>query len=132
MKIAIVVSKFNEEITSKMLVSALKQAKELGVEVVETIKVIGAFEIPYAVKQLLKKKEIDGVATLGAVVKGETDHDQVITHAVTKKLLDLSIEFDKPVSLGISGPGITKEQAMARAEGYGKRSVQAVVELLKK
>lgn len=130
MKIGIVVSEFNPKITKKMLSVALKEAKNLGLIVFEVVTVSGAFEIPFAAKQLLKKKEIDGVATLGAIIKGGTDHDQVIAHAVAKKLLDLSLEFDKPVSLGISGPNITKKQAFARAKEYGNRSVQAVVALL--
>lgn len=128
MKVGIVVSRFNEEITSKMLESALSAAKELGIEIVQTVHVSGAFEIPFAAKQLLKLKEIEGVATLGAVIKGETDHDQVIAHSVAKKLLDLSIEYDKPVSLGISGPNITKKQAMERAKEYGKRSLETLKE----
>ncbi len=114
-----------------MLEAALKTAKELGIEVAQKVEVTGAFEIPFATKQLLEKKDIHGVATLGAVIKGETDHDQVIAHSVAKKLLDLSCEYNKPVSLGISGPNISREQATVRSLEYGKRSVVAVFELLK-
>lgn len=130
--IGIVVSRFNEEITKKMLSTALEEAKNLGLNVLQVVEVSGAFEIPFATKQLLEKKGISGVATLGAIIKGGTDHDQVIAHVVAKKLLDLSAEFGKPVSLGIIGPNCSKKQAQERAGPYAKRSVEAIAELLKK
>lgn len=132
MKIGIVVSKFNGEITSRMLECAKLAAKELQVEISEIVFVSGAFEIPFAAQQLLEKKNIDAVATLGAILKGGTGHDEVIAHAVAKKLLDLSLEFEKPVSLGIIGPNATQKQAKERAEPYAKNAIQAIVRLLKK
>ncbi len=131
-KIAIVVSKFNHEITSKMKEKALQHAKKLGVNVVKIIEVPGAFEIPFAVSQLLKEKKIDAVVTLGTIIKGDTNHDEVVAHSVARKLLDLSIEHKKPVSLGISGPSITWEQSEKRIEEYAVRAVETVVEMLKK
>lgn len=130
--IGIVVSKFNEEITKKMLSTALMEAKTLGLDVLKVVEVSGVFEIPFATKQLLAKKEITAVATLGAIIKGGTSHDQVIAHAVAKKLLDLSTEFGKPVSLGIIGPNATIKQAKERAGPYARRAVQAVWGLLEK
>lgn len=130
-KIAIVVSQFNCEITSKMEEKALQHAKKLGAEVVKIVKVPGAFEIPFAVKKLLEEKNIDGVVTIGAIIKGGTNHDQVIAHAVAKKLLDLSIEYGKPVSLGISGPNMTWKKAEERIEEYATRAVDSVVKMMR-
>ena len=131
-KIAIVVSKFNEEITMKMKNNAIQRAKELKVDIVRIVEVPGAFEIPFAVGELLESKKIQAVATLGTIIKGNTNHDEVIAHAIAKKLLDLSIEYKKPVSLGISGPNITWEQSKKKIEEYATRAVDSVVEMLRK
>ena len=131
-KIAVVVSQFNHDITSKMKKKALQHAKKLGAEVVRTVEVPGAFEIPLAVSKVIADKNIAGIVTLGAVIKGETDHDVIITRSVAKKLLDLSIEFKKPISLGILGPNITWELADKKKEEYAARAVDAVVKMLRK
>ena len=131
-KIAIVVSQFNHEITSKMEKKALQHAKKLKVEIAKIVKVPGAFEIPLAVSKVISDKNIAGIVTLGAVIKGETDHDVVITRSVAKKLLDLSIKFKKPISLGISGPNITWQQAEKRIDEYATRAVDSVVKMLRR
>ena len=131
-KIAIVVSKFNSEITMKMKKTAVERAKELEVDVVKIVEVPGAFEIPLAVKELLEDKKIQAAATLGTIIKGDTNHDEVIAHAIAKKLLDLSIEYSKPVSLGISGPNITWQQSGKKVKEYATRAVDSVVNVLRK
>ena len=131
-KIAVVVSQFNHEITSKMEAKALEHAKKLKVEIAKIVKVPGAFEIPFAVKKLLEDKNIQGVATIGTIIKGDTNHDEVVAHSVARKLLDLSIEYGKPVSLGISGPNITWQQSEKRIDEYAVRAVDAVVKMLRK
>jgi len=131
-KIAIVVSKFNEEITIKMKKIAIERAKELKVDVAKVVEVPGAFEIPLAVKRLLEEKEIEGVATIGTIIKGGTDHDKVVAHSVARKLLDLSCKYGKPVSLGISGPNITWQQSKKRINEYATRAVDSVVKMVRK
>jgi len=131
-KLGMVVSTFNYEITSKMEKKSLQHAKKLGVEVAKIVKVPGAFEIPFAVKKLLEDKKIKGVVTIGTIIKGDTNHDEVVAHAVARKLLDLSIQYSKPVSLGISGPNITWQQSEKRIEEYAIRAVDSVVKMLRK
>ena len=131
-KLGLVVSQFNYEITSKMSKKAQQRAKEINTKIIKIIEVPGAFEVPFAVKKLLEDKNIEGVVTLGAIIKGGTDHDQVIAHAIAKKLLDLSIEYGKPVSLGISGPNITWKKAEERIDEYAERAVDSVVKVLRK
>ena len=131
-KIAVVVSKFNYEITDEMSKVAQQRIKKSGAKLVKIIQVPGAFEIPFAVNKLLKDKNIDGIVTLGTVIKGGTDHDQVVAHSVARKLLDLSAKYEKPVALGISGPNITWEQAKKRTKEYANRSVDTVIEMLRK
>ena len=124
MKLGIVVSEFNPEITSKMLGHALKIAKEKGIQTVVT-KVRGAFDIPLAVKKLLKRKDISGVATLGTIIQGETDHDILIANVCAHALTQLSLEFGKPVSLGVMGPRINVRQAKKRMKEYDERAIHA-------
>ena len=130
-KLGMVVSLFNHEITGEMSKRAQERANEIGAKIVRIIEVPGSFEIPFAVNKLLADKEIDGVITVGTVIKGGTDHDAVIAHAIARKLMELSIEHNKPVSLGISGPNITWQQSEKRVEEYGIRAVDSVVKMLR-
>ena len=82
-------------------------------------------------KKLLEKKNIDAVAVLGAVVKGGTSHDEVIAHSTANALTQLSLEFEKPVALGISGPAMGRKQAMERAVPYAKNAVDAAAKMFK-
>ena len=73
MKIGIVVSEFNYDITGVMLERAKQHAEFLGLEVADVITVPGVYDIPIALKSLLKREEIDAAVALGAVLEGETD-----------------------------------------------------------
>ena len=129
MNIGIVVSEFNETITSRMLAIAMEKAKSLNLNVKFTCRVPGVFDMPLIVHTLLEKKEIDGVVTLGAVIKGQTKHDELIANATANRLTKLSIEHKKPVSLGISGPGMGERQAFARIRPVSERAVEAVLKI---
>ena len=130
--LGIVVSEFNYDITYLMLQKAIDQAKFLGAKIAYIIRVPGAFEIPLAVKQLLEKDEIDAVVTLGAVIKGETKHDELVANQAARKILDLSIQYSKPVALGIIGPGASRMQAIERIEEYARRAVEAAIKMAKR
>ena len=121
------VSEFNEKVTSRMLSVAQEKANLMKLKITYTCKVPGAFDIPIIVDALLKKKDVDGVVTLGAIIKGQTKHDEVISHIAAKSLSDLSIKYQKPVSLGISGPGMQERHAYARIRPVAERAVEAVV-----
>ncbi len=130
--LGIVVAEFNYDISSKMLERAEEHAKFLGANVVEVIKAPGSFDMPILVKKLLAKKNIDAVVTLGVIIQGDTKHDELIGNQLARKLMDLSLEYNKPVGLGVSGPGQTRAQAMERIDDYAKRSVEAAVKLSKR
>lgn len=129
MKIAIVVSDFNKEITSRMETAAVKAAKNLGVKIAKKIHVPGAFEIPFAVKNILEEGKIDAVVALGAVIQGETYHDILIMNAVAPKLMEMSLQYSKPVGMGIIGPRASWNLAEARAEEYAERAVKSALEM---
>lgn len=128
--IGIVVSEFNFDITSMMLERAKAHAAFLDVNVSKVVSVPGVYDIPLGVKKLVEDKDIDGVVTLGAVIEGETEHDQIVIQHAARKIIDLSLQYDKPVSLGISGPGMTRLQAEERIE-KGRDALEACVKLLK-
>ncbi len=128
MRIGAVVSEFNYDITMMMLERAKEHAQFLGADITQTVKVPGVFDMGLAIKKLLQKKDIDGVVALGAVIEGETEHDDVVISHAARKIADLAIEYDKPVGLGISGPGMTRLQAEERIE-RAKSAVEAVVKL---
>ncbi|MDO8869452.1 MAG: 6,7-dimethyl-8-ribityllumazine synthase [Methanobacteriaceae archaeon] len=127
-RIGAVVAEFNYDITHMMLELAKEHAKFLDSEITEVITVPGVFDMPLVIKKLLKQENIDAVITLGAVIEGSTDHDQIVVQHASRKIADLALEYDKPVSLGISGPGMTRIEAHQRVE-YGKRAVEAVVKM---
>ncbi len=130
MNIGIVVSEFNFDITMMMLERAEEHAKFLGVKVVKVIKVPGVFDMPLAVKKLCEMKNVDGVVTLGAVIEGETEHDDIVIQQASRKITDLGIEFSKPIGLGITGPGMTRLQAQQRVD-RAKLAVESVVKMAK-
>ncbi len=133
-KIAIVWSRFNGSITRAMLKEARAEARRRGARVVREVAVAGAFDIPTAAREVLRWTDADAVVTLGAVVKGETLHDELVAHRAADGLLRLAAEFGKPVALGITGPGMTFEQAVARIPNarFTVRAALAQVEALRR
>jgi 6,7-dimethyl-8-ribityllumazine synthase len=131
MRIGIVCSEYNFDITQMMLERAKEHAKFLDAEVVRVIMTPGVFDIPLAVKTLVKDKTIDGVVTIGAVIEGETEHDQIVIGQAARKITDLAVEYEKPIGLGISGPGMSRLQAEDRIE-RAKDAVESVVKQWKR
>ncbi|HIP56845.1 MAG TPA: 6,7-dimethyl-8-ribityllumazine synthase [Ignisphaera aggregans] len=131
-RLGIVVSEFNYDITYLMLQRALSHAKFLGAEVRYVVKAPGVYDMPLLVEELLKKADVDAVVTLGAVITGATKHDEVIAHQTARKLMDLAVKYGKPVTLGISGPGMNRVQALERVDDYARRAVEAAIKLVKR
>jgi 6,7-dimethyl-8-ribityllumazine synthase len=126
MRIGIVCSEFNFDITQMMLERAKEHAKFMDVEVAKVMMVPGVFDIPLAVKSMMKNKGIDAVVTIGAVIEGETEHDQIVIGQAARKITDLAVEYEKPIGLGISGPGMSRLQAQDRID-RAKDAVESVV-----
>lgn len=128
-RIAIVASEFNRRITFDMLRKAQTHAKKVDAEVRYVCYVPGSFDMPLILEQLLKKKDVDAAVTLGAVIKGETGHDNIVAENAARLIADLSMKHGKPVALGITGPDMTFEQAVARAKNVPPRAVNAAVKM---
>lgn len=130
-KLGFVVSEFNRDITYMMEILAKEHAEFLGAEVSEIIRVPGTFDIPIAIKKMLEKGNVDAVVAIGCVIEGETEHDEIVAQHASRKIVDLSIEYGKPVTLGISGPGMGRVAAAERVD-YAKRAVEAAVKIVKR
>jgi 6,7-dimethyl-8-ribityllumazine synthase len=131
-RVAIVVSEFNSEITFQMLDMAINHAQKLNVELRYVCYVPGSFDMPLMIEELLKRKDIDAAITIGAIIKGETRHDIIVAENAARLIADLSLKYTKPVSLGISGPDMTIEQAKDRIEIVPTRAVNAAVSMVKR
>jgi 6,7-dimethyl-8-ribityllumazine synthase len=130
-RIAIVGSEFNYDITTVMIERAREEIDFLGAELGPVVKTPGVYDMPIAVQALMGRKDVDAVVTLGAVIEGETNHDEVIMNQAARKLADLSVEFSKPLGLGISGPGETRLQAQDRIENAAA-AVRSVVKMVRR
>lgn len=128
-RVAIVVSEFNKEITLQMLDTAINQAQKVDVELRYICYVPGSFDMPLMIEELLKRKDIDAAITIGAIIRGETRHDNIVAENAARLIADLSLKYGKPVSLGISGPDMTIEQARDRIETVPTRAVNAAVSM---
>lgn len=129
-RLAIAVSEFNSGITFRMLEKARHDAEKLRAKISYVVYVPGVFDMPLAVEKLLKKKNVDAVVTLGAVIKGATRHDDIVAENAARLLADLSLKHGKPVALGITGPGMNLEQAKERGELVPTRAVNAALNMV--
>ena len=130
-KLGFVVAEFNRDITYMMEIEAREHAAFLGAEVTECLYVPGAFDMPLAIKKMLAVGKVDAVVTVGCVIEGATQHDEIVVQHAARKIIDLSLEFGKPVTLGISGPGMSRLEANERID-YAKRAVESAVKLVKR
>jgi 6,7-dimethyl-8-ribityllumazine synthase len=129
--VAIVASEYNYDVTLLMVERAKEEVDFLGATLGPVVKTPGVYDMPLAVKVLFGKTGVDAVVALGAVIEGETQHDEVVMNQAARKLTDLSVEYGKPLGLGISGPGETRLQAQDRIENAGN-AVRAVVKMVRR
>ena len=125
-RFAIVVSRYNESITSKLLAGALETLTAHGVsdESIDVVWVPGAWEIPVAAKRLLAARNHAAILCLGAVIRGETTHDRYINHQISTTLGQLAGEYGVPVLFGVLTCN-TLEQAIHRSGGKaGNKGVE--------
>ncbi len=120
LKVGIVIARFNDLITNKILSGCLDCLKRHGIDISEQSKhvdlvwVPGSFELPLATKVLLIKNKYDVVITLGAVIKGETSHYDVVVSEASKGISKVSMDHNTPVIFGVLTTD-TMQQALERA-----------------
>ena len=116
--LGIVVSMFNEQVTRPMLNGAIETAHELGVadEDISVYWVAGAFELPLIAQRLAESGQVDAVAAIGCVIRGETPHFDFVAGETARGLMNVTLESAIPVALGVTTTD-TLAQAEARAGG---------------
>jgi len=126
MRVGVVCGAYHRKEVERMLEVVKERAEVHDVELAEVVWVPGAFEVPLACKRLLEAG-LDGVVTLGVLERGETQHGRVIGGSVTSALIDLQLQHDRPIGLGIIGPGVTPEQVEPRLVPHAAAALEAVV-----
>lgn len=134
LKIGIVTSRFNSEITEKLEEGALaylEQLSDYSIEV-QVVQVPGAVEIPLACQALLDRK-CDGVVALGAVIRGETSHYDYVCNSVERGITELMLKYKKPIGFGVLTTE-NEKQAYDRVGGKhghkGSEAAEVVIEMI--
>lgn len=127
--LGLVVAEFHRPITEQMEAAAAAAADEAGATIVDTLHVPGSYDTPLAADRLARREDVEAVAVLGAIVTGDTDHDQIIGHAMAKGLTDVSLDRDTPVTMGVTGPGMSIEEARDRVD-YGASAVESAIDMV--
>tara|TARA_B100000686_G_scaffold335981_1_gene405271 strand:+ start:2282 stop:2677 length:396 start_codon:yes stop_codon:yes gene_type:complete len=126
MRLGVVCGSFHREEVEKMLDFASDEASIKNWEVAEVSWVPGSMEAPLALDRMLQRQDIDGAVVLGIIERGETDHGLVMGQSVTKAVIELQISHNKPIGLGIIGPGAEPEHIEPRLEPHARAAVGAV------
>lgn len=135
--VGIVCSRFNDEITSKLLVGAVTALEGAGVarDDIHIVLVPGAVELPLAARRLARRlvnrRKFDAIVALGAVIRGDTDHYDHVCRAAQEGLQRVGLEEDLPVMFGVLTCD-TDEQALARAGGeHGNKGADVALDALR-
>jgi 6,7-dimethyl-8-ribityllumazine synthase len=135
LKIGIVLSRFNQFISGRLLEGALDALQRLGAQEdnISIFKVPGSFEIPLVAKKIALAKKVDGIIALGALIRGDTPHFDFLGAEVTKGLAQISMEDGVPIAFGVLTVDTIEqgiERAGSKAGNKGTDSVFALVETL--
>ena len=125
-QIAIVCGSFHKTEVGRMLEVAKSTAAENDLEIIEVQWVPGCMEIPLAIDRVLRREDIVAASCLGIIEKGETQHGLAMGQAVIKTIIELQLVHDKPVGLGIIGPGAEVHHIEPRLEKHAAASITAI------
>lgn len=132
-KIGIVKSTYNSEITEVLESSCIKELKKSGVsdKNIKIIKVPGAFELPFSCQKMAKTKKFDAIIALGAIVKGETPHFDIIANACAYGIIEASLRTGTPIIFGVLTTN-NLAQAKTRIKGgkRGDKGIEAAITAL--
>ncbi|MEE2650965.1 MAG: 6,7-dimethyl-8-ribityllumazine synthase [Candidatus Thermoplasmatota archaeon] len=130
MNLGIVCGAFHREEVEQMLEFARDEADSKNWEVSEVVWVPGSMEAPLALDRLLQYEGIQGAVVLGIIERGETEHGLVMGQSVTRAIIELQIKHNKPIGLGIIGPGAEPEHVGPRLEPHARAAVGAVAAMV--
>jgi len=129
-RVGVVVSRFNGAIGDQLLAGALRALAEAGVAERDTVvvSVPGALESPLALQRLAQAGDFDALVALGAVIRGETYHFEIVANESAAGVAGVQLEFGIPIGNGILTTD-TEAQALTRADTKGFEAAQAALEL---
>ena len=128
--IAIICGSFHKTEIERMLDMARDQAQKENLTITEVIWVPGAMEVPLALSRVINNPEIHGAACLGIIEKGSTQHGLAMGQAVLSSIIDLQLGSDKPIGLGIIGPGAEPQHIEPRLEPHARAAISAISSML--
>ncbi|MGB1548758.1 MAG: 6,7-dimethyl-8-ribityllumazine synthase [Candidatus Poseidoniaceae archaeon] len=128
--IAIICGSFHKTEIERMLDMARDQAQKENLTITDVIWVPGAMEVPLALSRVINNPEIHGAACLGIIEKGSTQHGLAMGQAVLSSIIDLQLESDKPIGLGIIGPGAEPQHIEPRLEPHARAAISAISSML--
>ncbi len=129
----IVVAEWNHEVTEKLFDGARQTLLDNGADPEKIIRgnVPGSYELTMGAQWFAQRREVDAVIAIGAVIRGETKHNDYINHAVAQGLTSVALKYDKPVIFGVLTPD-NLQQAMDRAGGvHGNKGDEAAMTAIK-
>jgi|TARA_B100000902_G_C27306943_1_gene916041 6,7-dimethyl-8-ribityllumazine synthase len=127
MRIAAVCGLFHKNEIERMLEFARDEASSKNAELTEIVWVPGSMEVPLALERLMQQDDIDAAIALGIIERGQTQHGLVMGQSVTRAIIELQIRHNKPIGLGIIGPGAEPEHIEPRLEPHARAAVEAVI-----
>lgn len=127
--IAIVCGSFHRAEVERMLDYARDEAEKHQLTVEEVVWVPGAMEVPLACNRLVES--VAGIACLGIIEKGETQHGLAMGQAVIREIIEIQLQNDMPIGLGIIGPGAEPEHIEPRLEPHARAAVSAIAKMLR-
>lgn len=135
-KVAVIVSRFNDFVTKNLLQGCLKELKAKGFKdaQISVTWVPGALELPLTALKWAQRKDIAGVICLGAVIRGDTYHFELVANESARGIMDVGLRVGKPVIFGVlSTDTIKQANARSRSDGgdnKGRDAAQAVVAMI--
>ncbi len=130
-RVGIAAARWNSMITDEMVEGAEAALRSKGIpeENIILVRCPGSYELPLACKQLLEHLEMDGVVAIGAVIRGDTPHFEYVCDAVNRGIMDLNLEYNRPVAFGVLTTD-NVEQAMQRSsKDEGNKGAEAALAL---
>lgn len=127
-KIAIVVAEFNHFVTNSLLtgaIAALQTAGGVKEENITTVRVPGAYEIPFIAKRLAQAGKYDAIVALGAVIRGSTPHFDYVCGPMASQIMQISLDSDIPVSFGVLTTNTIEEAIERCGTKAGNKGIDA-------
>ena len=124
LNIAVVVARFNEDVTKRLLRGALQSLEEHGVEDPDVFWVPGSLELPVTALALAEKGQHDSIICLGCIIRGETYHFEVVANETARGLMQVQLDTGVPITFGVLTTE-DKDQALARSGPKNNKGADA-------